>query len=69
MEVPRLGVESKLQLPAYTVEMQELSHVWDPHHSSLQHWILNPMSEARDWTHLLMDTSWAHNPLSHNENS
>ena len=21
-------------------------------------WILNPLSEARDWTHIVMDTSW-----------
>ena len=28
------------------------------HHSSRQHWILNPLSEDRDWTHDLMVTSW-----------
>ena len=26
--------------------------------SSRQHWILNPLSEARDWTHVLMDARW-----------
>ena len=56
MEVPRLGVESKLQLPAYTTTtaMQDLSHVYNLHHSSWQCWILNPLSEARDWTRNLM---------------
>ena len=24
--------------------------LWPTHHSSQQHWILNPLSEARDWT-------------------
>ena len=28
------------------------------HHSSLQCWILNPMSEARNETQVLMDNSW-----------
>ena len=28
------------------------------HHSSWQHQIPNPLSEARDGTHMLMDTSW-----------
>ena len=31
--------------------------------------ILNPLSKTRDWTHMLMDTSRVHNPLSHNRNS
>ena len=30
------------------------------HHSSLQCWILNPLSEARDRTHNLMVPSWIH---------
>ena len=32
----------------------------DLHYSSQQHWILNPLSEARDRTHILMDTSQVH---------
>ena len=50
MEVPRLGVESELQMPAYTTatDMPDLSRVCDLHHSSLQHWTLDPLSEARD---------------------
>ena len=31
------------------------SHICD--HSSQQHWILNPLSEVRDWTCILMDAS------------
>ena len=43
MEVPRLGVESELQLPAYATAtaMPDLSCVCDLHHSSWQCWILN----------------------------
>ena len=56
MEVPRLGVESELQLPAYAIgtAMQDQSHVYDLHHSSRQRRIPNPLSKARDRTHNLM---------------
>jgi len=56
MEVPRLGVESELQLPAYTTAtaMGELSRICDLHHSSQQHRILNPLSKAKDLTCNLM---------------
>ena len=59
MEVPRLGVELELQLLAYTIAtvMWDLSHVCDLHHSSRQRQILNPLSEARDRTRILMDPS------------
>ena len=62
MEVPRLGVESELQLPAYTTAtpIPDLSHVCDLHHSSQPHWILDPLIEVRDRTCILMDPSWAH---------
>ena len=33
------------------------SHICDLHHSSPKHWILNPLSETRDRTYILMDTS------------
>ena len=45
------------------------SHVSNLHHSSWQCWILNPLSEARDRTHILMDTSQFRFLLSHNRNS
>ena len=38
-------------------------------HSSWHCWILNPLSEARDQTHIFMDTSQIPNRLSHNRNS
>ena len=59
MEVPSLGLESKLQLLAYTTATatQDLSRVCRLHHSSRQPLILNPPSEARDRTCNLMDTS------------
>ena len=37
--------------------MQNPGHICDPHHRSWQCWILNPLSEARDWTCVLMDAS------------
>ena len=59
MEVPRLGVESELQLQAYATAtaMPDLSCVCDLHHSSQQRWILDPLSEARDSARNLMDPS------------
>ena len=74
MDVPKLGDESKLQLPACTTATatwlrirccHELwcrspNRVCDLHHSSWQHLILNPMSKARDRTCILMDPSQVH---------
>ena len=58
MEVPRLGVEWELQLPAYTTATatQDPSHVCDLPHSSQQGQILNPLTEARNRTCILIDT-------------
>ena len=55
MEFPRLGVEPELQLPAYATATPDPSCICDLHHSSWQHWILNPLSVARDRTCILMD--------------
>ena len=62
MEVPRLGVKSELQLPAYTIatETRDPSRVWDLHHSFQQWQIPDMLREARDGTCILMDTSWIH---------
>ena len=71
MEIPRLRVQSELQLPAYdtATAKPDPSCIFDLHNSSQQHRILNPVSGARDWTCILMDTSQVLNPLSHNSNS
>ena len=55
MEVPRLGVESELQLLAYTTVTAtwDLSCICDLYHSSWQCRILN-LSEARGQIHNLM---------------
>ena len=62
MEVPSLGVRSELGLPAYTraTAMPDLSHICNLHHSSWQHRILNPLSEARDQSRNLMVPSLIH---------
>ena len=53
--VPRLGVELELQLSAYTTAtaILNLSRICDLSHSLYQHWILNTLSKARIWTHIL----------------
>ena len=71
MEVPRLQVQLELQLLAYATATatQDLSRVCRLHHSSQPQQMFNPLSEARDQTCVLMDTSQVLNPLSHNGNS
>ena len=58
MEVPRLGVESELRLPADStaIAIPDLSLICDLYYRSEQHQLLNPLSEARDRTHILMDS-------------
>ena len=70
MEVPRLGVKSELQLPAYTTATAtwDPSHVFDLHHSSWQCQILSPLSKARNRTCILMDPSRVHELLSYEGN-
>ena len=59
MEVPRLGVDSELQLPVYitATAMWDLSCVCNLHHISGQCQILNALSEAKDQICIFMDTS------------
>ena len=62
MKVPKLGVKSELQLPVYATATvtPDLSHICKLHHSSQQYQILNLLSEAREGTCVLMDTSQVH---------
>ena len=62
IEVPRLGVQSELLLPACcrATAMPDPSCVWDLYHSSRQCWILNPLSKARAQTYNLMVPSRIH---------
>ena len=62
MEVPRLWVESELQLLVYATAtaIQNLSRICNLYHSSWQRWILNLLSEVRDQTCNLMDPSRIH---------
>ena len=56
MEVPMLRVEIRAATEVYTIAMGDPSHLYDLCHSLQQCWILNPLSEARDPTHILTDT-------------
>ena len=71
VEVPRLGVELELQLPAFATATATPYPrlVCNLYHSSQQYQILNSLSKTRDRTCIPMDTSWAFNPLWHNRNS
>ena len=60
MEVCRLGVQSELQLPAYTTVCSNARSkpcLWPiPQLMAVQ--IPDPLSDAGDWTLILMDSSW-----------
>ena len=60
MEVPRLGIESELQLLAYATATAtpDPRRICDLHRGSVQCQILNPLSGASNQTHILMDTCW-----------
>ena len=62
MDVPFIGVKLELPLLAFAIATAtlDISHICDLRHSSQQCWIHNPLSKARDWTPVLMDTSQAH---------
>ena len=59
VRVSRLGVKLELQLQAHTTAkaMPNLSSMCDLLHSSRQRCTLNPLSEARDQTRILMHTT------------
>ena len=63
MEVPGLGTELELQLQACTTATarQDPSHICGLHHSSQQHWILNPLCQAKDRTCIPeLPRCWSH---------
>ena len=49
-DLPRLGVKLELQLLACATATatSDLNHIFDLRRSSLQRWILNPLSKARE---------------------
>jgi len=51
--------QARGQIRAYptATAIRDLSRVFNLHYSSWQRRILNPLSKARDRTHVLMDTS------------
>ena len=53
-----LSIENAHGLPFLHILV--ISCPYDQHHSSQQCQILNPLSKARDWTHVLMAISWVH---------
>ena len=59
VEVPRLGIKSELQLLTYTTAIAtwDPSHICSLHHNSQQCQIPDPLSKAKDQTHILMDAS------------
>ena len=59
VEVLRLWVKSELQLLATATAMWDPSQVCDLQHSLQQCQILNPLSEARTQTHILMGINQA----------
>ena len=69
------GSQARGQIGPTAASLYTATAKWDPSHnhdlyqSSWQHWILNPLSEARDQTRVLMDTSQVLNPLSRDGNS
>ena len=66
MEIPRLEVQSELQLMAYTTVPQRQIRATSATYTAVMG--LSPLSGDRDQTHILMDTSWALNPWSHCRN-
>ena len=66
VEVPGLGVESELQLLARATATATVCNL---HHSSQQRQIHNPLSKARDRTHISQILIGPLKPRSHKRNS
>ena len=57
---PGLGSSCSCSCQPMPQPQQQLSQICKLHHSSGQGQILNPLSEAMDWTLIFMDISWVH---------
>ena len=60
MEIPRLGLNRSYSCQPSSQPQQDPSLISDLHHSSQKCQIPDPLSKARDWTHVLMDSSRIH---------
>ena len=73
MEIPgcmgQIGAAAASLSHSHSHTGSEPSHIFNLHSSLWQCWILNPLSEARDQTCNLMDTSRVLNLQSHNRKS
>ena len=65
----RVELELQLLATAIVTAAQDWSRICDRYHSLWQWWMLNHLSEARDQTWVLMNSSRVHNLLSHNGTS
>ena len=66
---PRGGIQATAADYATVMATLDPSHICKLCHGLWQHQNFNPLSEARDQTRILVDTSWFLNSLSHNRNS
>ena len=66
MEVPRARGQIRVAAAGPRHSHRNAGSECVYNHSSQQFWIFNPLSEARDQTPNLMDTSQVLNPLRHN---
>ena len=70
MEVPGARGHKKAAAEATAMATPDPSHIRNLCHILRERQILNPLSEARDRTHILTDTiCWGLNPLNHGGNS
>ena len=67
MEVPGLGVDSELQLSAYTTATPDLGCICDLYRSLWQCRIVNPVTGARDQTCIFIDTILGSKPTEPQE--